>query len=356
MNEGLTGSRRARSAVAVIGSAAIAATALAACTRPPTDPPPTTGTTRTTTQPTTGPTTRPTTPTTSAPNPGGANVADGWASTNGGTNGGAGGTTVTVTSASALTTALKSTARQTIRVQGMITISGMNKVPSNTTIVGVGANSGFTGGGLQLRSVKNVILRNLVFRDADDDSINVEEGSTNIWIDHNDLANGYDGLIDVKRGSDFITISWNHVHDHHKTMLLGHSDDNGAQDTGHLRVTYHHNFFDGTQTRHPRVRFGNPVHVYNNYYKGNEYGVASTEGAGVLVEGNYFENVKSPTLVGYEDSGPGSLVQRNNTFVGSGTPQASGTVAAIPYRYTAEASAGVKASVSAGAGTGRIGG
>lgn len=54
-------------------------------------------------------------------------------------------------------------------------------------------------------------------------------------------------------------------------MLLGHSDDNAEQDTGHLRVTYHHNFFDGSDTRHPRVRFGNPVHVFNAYCAGNEY-------------------------------------------------------------------------------------
>jgi pectate lyase len=279
----------------------------------------------------------------------------GWASQNGGTTGGAGGRSVTVTTGDQLAAALKQAGPQVVKVQGMISVSGMQKVPANTTIVGVGARSGITKGGLQLRSVKNVIVQNLVFTDAEDDSINVEEGSTNIWIDHNDLSNGYDGLVDIKRGSDFVTVSWNHVHDHHKTMLLGHSDDNGAQDRGHLRVTYHHNFFDGTQTRHPRVRFANPVHVYNNYYRGNGYGVASTEGAGVLVENNYFENVKSPTLVGYEDSGPGTLVQRGNVFVGSGTPQAAGSVATVPYKVTLDNANNVKATVSAGAGTGKVG-
>jgi pectate lyase len=99
--------------------------------------------------------------------------------------------------------------------------------------------------------------------------------------------------------------SWNRVFNHDKSMLLGHSDDNASQDVGHLRVTYHHNWFDGSGTRHPRVRFGNPVHVFNNFYTGNEYGVASTMNAGVLVEGNYFEDVEDPTLVGFADSGPG---------------------------------------------------
>ena len=85
---------------------------------------------------------------------------------------------------------------------------------------------------------------------------------------------------------------------------------------GHLRVSYHHNWFDGSNQRHPRVRFGNPVHVYNNYYNNvGGYGVASTEGAGVLVEGNYFENTDDPYHLGEGDSGPGTLVARNNTFV-----------------------------------------
>jgi pectate lyase len=294
------------------------------------------------------------TPTTSTTQAGGGENTGGvvgWASQNGGTTGGAGGRAVTVTSGDQLAAALKQAGPQVVRVQGMISVSGMQKVPANTTIVGVGARSGITRGGLQIRAVKNVIVQNLVFTDAEDDSINVEEGATNVWIDHNDLSNGYDGLIDIKRGSDFVTVSWNHVHDHHKTMLLGHSDDNGSQDKGHLRVTYHHNFFDGTETRHPRVRFGNPVHVYNNYYRGTSYGVASTMGAGVLVENNYFENVKEPTLVGYADSGPGTLVQRGNVFVGSGTPQAAGSVAALPYRVALDNADNVKATVSAGAGT-----
>jgi pectate lyase len=182
----------------------------------------------------------------------------------------------------------------------------------------------------------------------------VQTSATNIWVDHNTFTNGYDGAVDIKRGSDFVTVSWNRVYNHNKSMLLGHSDDNASQDTGHLRVTYHHNWFDASTQRHPRVRFGNPVHVYNNYYRDNEYGVASTMGAGVLVEGNYFENVDEPTLVGYADSAPGTLVQRNNTFVGSGAPQAAGSVAAIPYQYTLEASSGIKARVTAGAGPGKV--
>ena len=183
----------------------------------------------------------------------------------------------------------------------------------------------------------------------------MQESATNIWIDHNSFTNGYDGAVDIKRGSDFVTVSWNRVYNHDKSMLLGHSDDNASQDVGHLRVTYHHNWFDGSTQRHPRVRFGNPVHVYNNYYYNvGGYGVASTEGAGVLVEGNYFENVDDPYHLGEGDSGPGTLVARNNTLVGSGSGQTGGSVASIPYSYTLDSSSGVKASVTAGAGAGRI--
>jgi len=282
----------------------------------------------------------------------------GWASQNGGTTGGSGGSTVTVSSASALDSALQSSSRQIIRVSGMISLSGMHKVSSNKSILGVGSGSGISGGGLNLSGVSNVIIRNLVFRNADDDSINVQESARNIWIDHNDLSNGHDGLVDIKRGSDFVTVSWNHFHNHDKTALLGHDDGNGSQDIGHLRVTYHHNWFDGTTQRHPRVRFGNPVHVYNNYYNGNSgYGVASTCNAGVLVERNYFENVPHPTVTQTGDSPSGNLRVINNYLVNSGTEQVrnGASVAAVPYPYAPDANNKVKSIVTAGAGTGKIG-
>lgn len=103
------------------------------------------------------------------------------------------------------------------------------------------------------------------------------------------------------------------------------------------------------------------MHVYNNYFLGNDlYAVASTENAGVLVEGNYFENVPFPiySASGYADSGPGRAVQRNNIFVNSGVPETSGTVVepSTFYAYQLSPAAGVPASVTAGAGVGRISG
>ncbi|MET7402150.1 RICIN domain-containing protein [Dactylosporangium sp. NPDC005572] len=278
----------------------------------------------------------------------------GWATQNGGTTGGGSASATTVSSASALTSALSSSSASVIRVSGTISCSGMLKVASNKTVLG-NAGATIVGCGFTLSGSKNVIIRNLTFRDWNDDAVNVEQSSTNVWIDHNTFSNGYDGAVDIKRGSDFITVSWNRVFNHDKSMLLGHSDDNGSQDRGHLRVTYHHNWFDGSTQRHPRVRFGNPVHVYNNYYNNvGGYGVASTEGAGVLVEGNYFENTDDRYHLGEGDSGPGTLVARNNHFVNSGSGQTGGSVASIPYSYTLETASNVKASVTAGAGAGRV--
>ena len=196
------------------------------------------------------------------------------------------------------------------------------------------------------------------FINTHDDSINIQESAHHVWIDHCEFAFGYDGLLDVKRGADYVTVSWNHFHDHDKTMLLSHDDGNAAQDLGHLRVTYHHNWFDGTVQRHPRVRFAEPVHVFNNYYTSNSgYGVASTMNAGVLVEGNYFENVPNPTVTVTGDSDPGRIVQRNNVFVNCGAPQTAGSVSepGAYYAYTLDNPANVKAIVTAGAGVGKLG-
>ncbi|WP_049574141.1 pectate lyase family protein [Streptomyces sp. SBT349] len=289
-----------------------------------------------------------------------------------GTTGGAGGPTTTVSTADALIAAIASQGPRVVRVDGMIALEpGMYDVASDKTVVGVGAGSGITGGGLNVGlpaddgvtapppdAVHNVIIRNLNFRDASDDSINVQMFSHHVWIDHNDLADGYDGLIDIKRGSSYITVSWNHTHDHAKNMLLGHDDDNAAQDTGYLRVTYHHNWYDRTPQRNPRVRFGDPVHIVNNYFFDNsDTGPACQADSGCLIEGNYFEDVEEPMTNDY--SGPsGNIVERNNHYVGeTGLPVVGGPVQdpAAFYDFVPDPATDIKALVTAGAGTGTIG-
>jgi pectate lyase len=331
-------------------------------TAPPTTPPPTSSTT--------GPTTSPTTPPPTTPPPTDNTALVGWATQGGGTTGGAGGSTVTVTSLSALTSAVTGNSASTVRVSGLFSCSDDVRVGSNKTVLGVGPGSGLTGCGLNLKGVSNVIVRNMniskvLAGNGNGDAIHVE-GSTRLWFDHNDLSSDtshgtdyYDGLLDLTHAADYITVSWNRLHDHVKCSLVGHSDNNASEDTGHLRVTYHHNAFINCAQRNPRVRFGNPVHVYNNYYyTGNSpdysYGVATTCGAGVLVESNYFENVTDPTHLSEGSSPGGSLVARNNYLVNSGPVLTSGSVASIPYSYSVDTASSVKSIVTSGAGTGRI--
>jgi pectate lyase len=204
---------------------------------------------------------------------------------------------------------------------------------SNKSLIGL-AGARLHNGGLEMNKRQNIIVRNIIFADGTDDTFKINQNTHHIWVDHCDFTNAMDGLFDITRQSSYITISWNHFFQHSKTMLIGHSD-SAADDTGYLKTTIHHNFFDGTEQRHPRVRFGE-VHVFNNYFLNNGlYGVASTMEADVVMEGNYFEGVLHPSHVGYQESGPGDLLQRNNFFNNSGTPEVRGTAfdpsAAYPF-------------------------
>ncbi|GAA2875424.1 pectate lyase [Actinoplanes cyaneus] len=302
------------------------------------------------------------------PQPAGAapSTADGFASVTAlgltGTTGGAAGPTVTVSTAADLARYAGANTPYTIMVAGRISVGGMVTVVANKSILGVGSTAEITGGGLQLgtttRPGTNVIIRNLRFSGASDDSISVTNKAHHVWIDHNEFLPAYDGSLDIKRQSTYVTVSWNRFSGTDKTMLLGHSD-TFTSDVGYLRVSYHHNLFDGSNQRHPRVRFGEPVHVYNNYYRDiGLYGIASTENAGVVAEGNFFENVAYPcySTGGYAESNPGRLVQRDNAFRNSGTCEAGGTVAEprTYYGYTLDPATSVPSLVTAGAGVGRI--
>src|SRR5262249_14720836 len=126
-----------------------------------------------------------------------------------GTTGGQDGPTVTVSSSSEFLDFISRPDPFIIQVNGMITVpSAMHNVASNKTIIGLGSNSGITGGGLNIglpvddnvtspppNAVRNVIIRNLIFTGAPDDAVNVQMFSHHVWIDHCDLSNGFDGLI-----------------------------------------------------------------------------------------------------------------------------------------------------------------
>ncbi|MBY8342299.1 pectate lyase [Streptomyces spinosirectus] len=175
-------------------------------------------------------------------------------------------------------------------------------VPANTTIIGVGRNAGFNGASLQIKDVDNVIVRNLAFEspldcfpqwdptDTADGNWNSEYdsavvyGSTHVWMDHDTFTDGdhpdstlpsyygriyeqHDGELDIVKGADYVTASWNVFEDHDKTILIGNSDSasTAAVDRGHLKVTFHHNLFSNLVERAPRVRFGQ-VDSYNNHF------------------------------------------------------------------------------------------
>ncbi|MET7571561.1 pectate lyase [Streptomyces sp. NPDC005492] len=175
-------------------------------------------------------------------------------------------------------------------------------VPANTTIIGIGKGAGFKGASLQITAVDNVIVRNLAFEspldcfpqwdptDGDTGNWNSEYdsaviyGSTHVWLDHNTFTDGdhpdstlptyfgrifeqHDGELDIVKGADYVTASWNVFTDHDKTILIGNSDSasTAAVDRGHLKVTLHHNLFSNLVERAPRVRFGQ-VDSYNNHF------------------------------------------------------------------------------------------
>ena len=269
----------------------------------------------------------------------------GWASIGKGTTGGTGGPVFMVADQAALAKAAKGDKPGIIKVISEIRLSDSVRVGSNKTIMPAASGAGLTGAGLNVRSATNVIISRLVIRGAKPDGISIEDGSTHVWVDHCDLSDCGDGLLDIKRGADLITVSWCRFHHHHKTSLVGHSDSDSARktDLGKLRVTYHHNLFDGTVSRHPRVRFAETVHVFNNHFKGVGHGVHSSMDAGVLVEGNYFEKVDYPTQTVFGKSPrPGRLVERDNIYSGCvNKPQVAGTVRepSLSYAYTLDRAA-----------------
>ncbi|GAA1770300.1 pectate lyase [Kocuria aegyptia] len=178
-------------------------------------------------------------------------------------------------------------------------------IPSNTTIVGAGADSEIRGAALRINGAENVIVRNLTFRDSFDcfpawdpgdgrigawnseyDLLQVINGATRVWIDHSEFTDApnldseqpsyfgapyqvHDGAVDVTNGSDLVTMSYNRFTDHDKLMLIGSTDSADRGDPGRLRVTVHHNVFEDVGQRAPRVRYGQ-VDVYNNHYKVSE--------------------------------------------------------------------------------------
>lgn len=272
-----------------------------------------------------------------------AGYPEGFASLNGGITGGEGGQTVTVTNADELKAAVDGTNDAVIvLVKGKITVSGEISARGNKTIVGLGTDTHITGGGFGWNTKSNVIVQNITFSDAPDDLLKINNKCKNFWIDHCTFSDGvstnagsHDGMLDITRGSEFVTVSYNKFFQHDKNILIGHSDSESGDVI--MKVTLHHNWFDGTIQRNPRVRYAT-VHCYNNYNVSNSiYGIASACNANVLVENCYFKDTQIPLQVGVPGFSPeGYLVQKGCFFENCGTPQTKekDMEGLFPYQYT----------------------
>ncbi|KAJ4363257.1 hypothetical protein N0V95_001160 [Ascochyta clinopodiicola] len=279
----------------------------------------------------------------------------GYATQNGGTKGGAGGPTTTVSTLPQLSAAASASGARVIVVQGAISGAAKVSVTSDKTIVGK-AGSSLTGIGLTILGQKNVIVRNLKISKvlaAYGDAITINL-STNVWVDHCDLSGDekvgkdtYDGLVDLSHAADFVTISHTYLHNHSKGTLVGHSDSNAAEDTGHLRVTYANNHFYKVASRGPLLRFGT-AHIFNNYYNEQDTGINTRMGAQALVQSTVFENSGKKMVYSESSAKEGAAVVLDTVFGGQSAntaPVGTLSAASFTYPYTLLGSANVKAAV-----------
>jgi pectate lyase len=184
------------------------------------------------------------------------------------------------------------------QVSGEIRLREDIMVASDKTIDGRGASVTITRKGLRLHGVSNVILENLRFRNGrgdTTDAIQIANGSHDVWVDHCDLGGYPDGLVDITGGATDVTVSWSafsHItppDNNGKTMLINGEAADGESATARPRVTLHHNYFDATIQRNPKLRHG-LVHAYNNYLrKWGSYGMAAEDGGELYSEANIFE-------------------------------------------------------------------
>jgi pectate lyase len=291
----------------------------------------------------------------------------GYATVDGTTTGGQGGQSVTVSTLSALTSAANSSSPMIITVSGTITGTGSVVVKSNKTIIG---QSGATlnGVGLRLYGVSNVIIKNLKIQNVvaatgagDNDCINLKY-THHVWIDHVELSADrthgweyWDGLLDITRESNYVTVSWSKFHDSHIATLVGGGLAGHESDIGKLKITYHHNYFYNLSERAPDMKYGY-VHMFNNYHVNNSgYSIAALAKGTVRTDNNYFQNCSRPITTSYNGLEAGYISGANtNTYVGSGsnniTTSASTWVPPYEYNSALNANADVPNIVMNGAG------
>lgn len=321
--------------------------------------------------------------------------ATGYASQNGGTTGGAGGKTVQASTGTEINEALCGRESVdtpiTIEVTGTINHGNTTAVDgdscdtkadaielkgiSNVSIVGVGSGAVFDQLGIHIRESSNIIIQDVNVKNVKKsgspisnggDAIGIEQDVRNVWIDHTTLEasggedEGYDSLLDIKKNSQYITLSYSILRNSGRGGLVGSSD----TDTDSSFVTYHHNLYENLDSRAPLLR-GGTAHSYNNHYVGlTESGINSRAGAKIKVENNYFEDSKNVLGTFYTDLRGYWEVSGNvfdnvtwsdpdsETFPAGPNPTSTTTVS-IPYSYTLDDAACVPQIVAATAGAGK---
>ncbi|SED01096.1 pectinesterase [Streptomyces sp. KS_5] len=294
-------------------------------------------------------------------------VADGFASVDSqgqnGTYGGRDGQVVTVRTQVELEKYATAAEPYVIVVAATIDMNPVGKeikVRSDKTIVGSGTSGHIVGGGFFLGSgVHNVIIRNLTIRDAyqgvwndkehDFDAIQMD-GAHHVWIDHNDLRHMADGLIDVRKDSTNVTVSWNRLSDDNKAFGIGWTD-NVVTD-----ITIHHNWIRETEQRNPSTDNAAHAHLYNNFLEDvagtdikSSYGNYSRGKTAMVLESSYFQGMNNPVI----KDATATLVQRGNVFSGTSGRNESGGAAFDPkahYSYALDAASNVPSLLKAGAG------
>jgi pectate lyase len=295
----------------------------------------------------------------------------GWASVSGDgvntTTGGKAGQTVRAANAQALMDYAESAEPLVIELEGTYSVPRL-QVNSNKTLIGVGEGATIEGGvrirGSDEEPVTNVIVQNVRIHgassDVDGDGMHIYFAH-HVWIDHCEIWDSPDGNLDIVHASNWVTVSWTYFHytdaapdaDHRFCNLIGHSDNNADEDTGRLKVTFHHNHWGaGVVERMPRVRFGQ-VHVFNNYYDaaGNNYCIGGGLEARLVVENNYFDGVSNPHIF-YEGEPTAQIVADGNVYMNTTGMQDEGQGSAFdpPYDYDLDPAENVKAVVMANSG------
>ena len=308
----------------------------------------------------------------------------GWASQNGGTSGGGEVTPTVVANYNDLKAAIQNSSVKIIQVNGTINFPASGRIPlqdqSGKTIFGspgaklVSTNQSKDNSGLlYLRRCNNIIIRNIIFEgpgayDTDGQDNVTVDGCNNLWVDHCEFRDGVDGNLDFRNTSDYVTVSQckftylkapkaggpGGADDHRFSDLIG-SEDKFVADRGHYRITFVRCWWaQGCVARMPRVRFGK-IHLLNNLFNStvSKNCVQAGLEANILVEANYFENVKNPI----------DLLENNSTsvaLVGNLMPGVTGTTSGInpslvfvpPYTISKIDAASVKTSVTGSNGAG----